>query len=481
MSAKTRGNAGPPVPDAQQLVTDFGGPLLAATDPLAAELLAATVLALPYREATDPQVAELFVETLIDAAGRSRSAEAAALLRAIAAVAPPHQRRRAVAALGSVTRAGFYPPEWAAEIGRVTPREAWRRFDVFEDTETIAVSYGYGEAEHAVLVQIDKCREPTVLEAMVVNDLATLRSALAEDSDPLVRVESLGLADARARLAPALARHPAETPGLSETTMVSLPVARTRLRRLPADGATEPARYDAADRAAAVSEFLGSPQAADAGDEKVARFWAEVFAGYSAYVPGDPPARIGTLKLSQVLLSYVPHSFALTDEQRRGLPAAVTAWTRWAAERQRLDQPAASELDRRLPEVLDRFDEAYDDPAAALARGYLADVSATTTDAAVLSDVLNRRALAVPLPAERDPAAKPLDAADPAVRRSLVERAFGECQPPAGMSQPEFVAAAVRVCEQLWQDDPAELWQRAQQLLAAGTTPHDVIHRLVTV
>jgi hypothetical protein len=229
-----------------------------------------------------------------------------------------------------------------------------------------------------------------------------------------------------------------------------------------------------------VAEFLASPQAAEAGEEKAARYWAEVFAGYSAYIPGDPPGRIGTLKLSQVLLSYVPNSFALTDQQRRGLPAAVTAWTRWAARRQQLDEAALADLDERLPAVLDSFEGAYDDPGSALMRGYLADVSATAADAATLADALNRRALAVPLPHERDDeATRPLDAADPANRRTLVEREFGECDPPEGMSQADFLAATVRVCEQLWHDDPPELWQRAQRLAAAGTGNHDVIHQLV--
>jgi hypothetical protein len=479
MSAKSRRTSGPPAADAPNLVAEFGGHLLAADNALEAEMLAASVLALPYREGLDPQVAELFVPTLLEAAGRNPSSAAAAVLRAIAAVAPPHQRRLAVAALGQVTAAGFYPPEWAAEIGRATPREAWRRHDVYEDTETIAVSYAYGDAEHAVLVQIDKCREPAVLEAMIVNDLAALHSALEDETDPLVRVEPLGLADARARMTAALARHPIEMPGLTETSLISLPLARTRLRRLPAEGATEPRSYDAADRSAAVAEFLASPFAGQAGEEKAARFWAEVFAGFSAYIPGDPPARIGTLKLSQMLLSYLPNTFALTDEQRSGLPAAVTAWTRWAARRQQLDEPALSELDVRLPQVLARFDEAYADPDAALARGYLADVSATTADAATLSEALNRRALAVPLPSERgDEALRRLDAADPAARRTLVERAFEDCSPPDGMSRPDFLAAAVRVSEQLWHDDPPELWQRAQRLSAAGTGNHDIIHEL---
>jgi hypothetical protein len=41
------------------------------------------------------------------------------------------------------------------EIGKVTPGQAWRRYDVFGDDEAIAVTFSYGEAEHGIVVQVD--------------------------------------------------------------------------------------------------------------------------------------------------------------------------------------------------------------------------------------------------------------------------------------------------------------------------------------
>jgi hypothetical protein len=472
------------VPDPGQLVAEFGAQFMAAADPLNAELLAATLLAMPYRHGGNRQTGTMFIAMLIEAAGNAPGPAAAGLLRGLAAVAPPDLRRRAVAALGAVTGAGHYPPEWAAQLGRAEPREAWRRFDVYGDSETIAVNYSYGDTEHAVLVQVDRSREPTVLDAMVAGDVAALRTMLDADDDPLVGVESISLAEARARLTDALARDELADRGeLNDRTVIALPIARSRLRRLPA-GVDRPAprTYDAADRNAAVADFMAGEQAAQAGDEKVVRWWAEVFAGYSAWLPGDPPDRIGPRKLSQILFAYVPNSFALSDERRGGLPGAVTAWTRWAAGRHQLGEAAVAHLETFLPEVISGFDLAYDDPDNTRLRGYLADVSATTTDAAALAEALNRRALAVPPPGERgdDEALRRLDVADPANRRTLIEHEYGGCQPPEGMSRPDFLAAAVQVCEQLWHDDPPELWQRAQRLSDAGTTNHDIIHRLIT-
>ncbi|MPZ25256.1 MAG: hypothetical protein GEV12_02075 [Micromonosporaceae bacterium] len=473
-------------PAAADLVASFGARMLTATDALEAELLAAAVLALPHREGVGPELGELFVDALCEVAGEQPSPESAALLRGLVAVVPPHQRRVAVAALGQVTAAGHYPPEWAELIGRARPGEAWRSFDVFGDAETVAMTFWYGPAAHAVVVQVDRCRHPAVLRVGVLTDVDQVPAALDPGGDPLLRTEPIELADARARLAPALAHDPdpdldvdldAATGEPADPLLLGLPVARARLRRLPAADRPAPPGYQAADRAAAVAEFLASPYAAEAGDEKTARFWAEVVAGYSASVPGDPPARIGPLKLPHLLLSYVPNSFALTAEQRRGLPAAVTAWTAWAAQRQGLPEPAQAALRERLPQVLAGFDAAYDDPDNSRLRGYLADLSATTTDAAVLAEALQRRLLAVPLPSD-DRQLRRLDVADPAARRTLVEHEFRDCEPRDGASGAEFLAAAVRVCEQLWHDDPPQVWREARRRADAGTPDHEIIHQL---
>src|SRR5208282_5049576 len=120
------------------------------------------------------------------------------------------------------------------------------------------------------------------------------------------------------------------------------PIARTRVRRLPAgdgehagdagDTGSRPV-YTAADRAAAVEEFMKSPLAAD---EQSTRFWAEVLTGYSGRVPGEPPTQVGPRKLAHILLGHVPNTFVLSPAQRSHLEPAVTAWVRWSADRRDL-------------------------------------------------------------------------------------------------------------------------------------------------
>ena len=140
------------------------------------------------------------------------------------------------------------------------------------------------------------------------------------------------LAEARRRIQGPLSRV-GDDPDfeLDDSSLLFVPLARSRVRRLPSDDPAQAVVYTAADRAAAVEEFLGSPEAGDAGDPDVARFWATVLTGYSSRVPDEPPAQVGPHKLAAMLLVHVASTFTLTTAQRDGMERAVTAWTRWAA------------------------------------------------------------------------------------------------------------------------------------------------------
>jgi hypothetical protein len=261
---------------------------------------------------------------------------------------------------------------------------------------------------------------------------------------------------------------------VSVDTVAYLPVARSRVRRLPAEGAAALPVFTAADRAAAVDDFLKSPLAADvmAADEDATRFWAEVLMGYSSRLPGEAPGQIGPRKIAHLLLGHVPNTFTLSPAQRQHLEPLVTAWTRWSAEHRGLDEAATARLAESLPEVFGRFGAAYDDPEAVTARSYLADLAVSDADVSGLATHAARRMFAVPVPG---PAT---DVSDPAVRRALTEAEFGACTPHAGLTQEEFLAAVHRVIAELWDDDPQETFQAARRLFAAGADRHDIIHTL---
>lgn len=452
---------------------------VASGDPLRAELETATCMAFPYvLGQRDPADIESFIDTvLVNGALRRRSPDGAALLRLLMTLGTQATRRAASRALAELTGEGIYPPEWVTEIGKATPGQAWRRFDVFGDDEAIAVTFGYGETEHGIVVQVDLAGIPVATAIGVSSSAARLIEAISGNNEEFDRSEQISLAGARARILRPLDRAGGDdSPKLSPSSIAYLPVARSRARRLP-DGDTERGPvFTAADRAEAVEEFMKSPQAAEAvaADEESTRFWAEVLTGYSGRIPGEPPDQVGPRKLAHILLGHVPNTFALSPAQRSHLEPAVTAWVRWSADRRELGEAGTAVLLEQVPRVLSRFDEAYDDPDAAAIRGYASGLATSAADVSWLSDNVGRRMFALPLPDEH----APLDLADPADRRRLVREEFGECTPPPGMTSEEFVEAAYRVIEELWRDEDNPTYQAASRLFADGLARHDVIHRL---
>jgi hypothetical protein len=451
---------------------------ISAGDPLGAELETASWMGLPHavgKAAADD--AETFVqEVLIDGAVRRRTPEAAALLRVLMALGTPATRRAASRGLARLTNAGIYPPDWVTEVARPVPVRAWRRYDVFGDDEFIAVTFGYGEAEHGLVVQVDLTGLPMAIMVGVAADPARLIEAMNSEDDPFERHQGIGLAEARRRTEAPLARCDQEPdPGVSRDTLAYLPIARSRVRRLPADGAEQAPVFTAADRAAAVDDFLDSPLAAEAlaADPGSTRFWAEVLTGYSSRIAGEPPGQVGPRKLAHILLGHVPNTFTLSPAQREHLEPAVTAWTRWAAEHQGLDEAATARLTSRVPQVVSRFDQAYDDPEAITARGYLADLATSDADVSWLARQLARRVFALPVAG-----ADHRDVSGSAERRALVEAEFAACAPPSGMTSEQFVAAADRVISELWHDDPETIFQTARRMFADGVDRHDIIHAL---
>ena len=468
--------------EADEIVQDVLSKLwkgVASGDPLRAELETATCMAFPYvLGQRDPADIESFIDTvLVQGARRRRNPDGAALLRLLMTLGTPATRRAASRALAELTGEGIYPPEWVTEIGKVTPGQAWRRFDVFGDDEAIAVTFSYGETEHGIVVQVDLAGIPVATAIGVSSDAAQLIEAISGHNEEFDRSEQISLAEARARMSRPLDRAGREdSPKLSPSSIAYLPVARSRARRLPDGGAERGPVFTAADRAAAVEEFMKSPQAAEAvaADEESTRFWAEVLTGYSGRIPGEPPDQVGPRKLAHILLGHVPNTFVLSPAQRSHLEPAVTAWVRWSADRRELGQAGTAMLLEQVPRVLSRFGEAYDDPDAAAIRGYASGLATSAADVSWLSGNVGRRMFALPLPDEHTP----LDLADPADRRRLVQEEFGECTPPSGMTSEEFAEAAYRVIEELWRDEDNPTYQAASRLFAEGLARHDVIHRL---
>ena len=453
------------------------GTMIAAGDVLSAEIDTSALVGLVSE--LDPSTAEMtrLAAALVTVAGSELDGpDGAAYLRLLMSLGPRAIKRKASEALAGFTADGVYPPEWVTRIGRPTPEQAWRLRDVTGDREVIVVTYRYDDAEHALLVGIDLAGLPVAGMIVVADDAAEAIKTLHDNAEPWERFEPITLGEARQRLEPAFGVAD-EEPFFDRESVLFLPLAKSRLRRLPSDDPGQAVVYTAADRAAAVDAFLRSAEGGDAGDPETARFWAQALTGYSSRVPGEPPAQVGPGRLSAMLLLHVPGTFTLSAEQQDGLERAVTAWVRWAAGHQDLDEAATEHLTERVPTVLGQFQVNYDDPDSAVERGYVRDLVTGDTDIAWLADQRARREFAVPLPDERDVSVADVDAAEPDARAAVTAAEFADCG-PAGVDGEKFVAAAARVVEELWNDDPAQTWKQAKRLAATGLDRHDVIHAL---
>ena len=456
------------------------GTTIAAGDVLNAEIeTSALVGLLSELDHSAAEMAQLTAALVSVAANELDGAEGAAYLRLLMSLGPRRVKREASEALAEFTADGVYPPEWVTSIGRPTPEQAWRLYDVAGDREVIVVTYRYEDTEqHALLVAIDLAELPLADMIVITENADGMIKTLRDHAEPWERFEQITVPEARRRIEPALARAD-EEPGFGRgaPSALFLPLAKSRLRRLPSDDPGKAVVYTAADRAAAVDEFLRSAHGSDAGDPETARFWAQALTGYSSRVPGEPPAQVGPTRLSALLLAHVPNTFTLSAELHDGLRPTVTAWVRWAAVYQSLDQAATEHLTERVPLIFSEFQAAYDDPYSVAARGYVRDLVAADTDVAWLADQRARREFAVPFPDERDPGVADIDAANPDGRAVVTAAEFAQCA-PEGAEGEKFVAAARRVVEEIWNDDPAQTWQEARHLAAKGLDRHDVIHAL---
>jgi hypothetical protein len=454
---------------------------IAAADVLNAELQTSAFVALPDLADGSPEQTEVLADTLIEAASKhpagTDGSEAAAFCRLLMSLGSRSVKRAASQALADFTEDDIYPPGWVTSIGKPAPGRAWRLNDVFGDQEVIAVTFSYEGAEHALLVSIDLVELPTVLMIGMGDNADGMLDTLRDNAGPHQRFAEITLAEARARVEGPLTRAREDSDfELDASSIVFLPLARSRLRRLPSGGQGQAVAYTAADRAAAVEEFLGSPEAGQAGDPDVARLWATVLTGYSSRVPDEPPARVGPHKVGAMLLVHAASTFTLTDAQRDGMESAVTAWTRWAARRQGLDEAATDRVMTSLAETLDAFGDEYDGGYATVARSYLSDVVTPDVDLSWLADQRARREFAAPILDNHDPAADG-DGSTPKGRAKMALAEFSECG-DGGADTIKLLTAVPRIVEELWHDNPTTTWEKAKRLLAEGHGRHDAIHRL---
>jgi hypothetical protein len=176
-------------------------------NPIDAELWGSDMIgALSGDGADGTDVMTELAASLVPAAEESGTPEALALLRILAAIGTPALTTTATEAAERVTANGVTDPDWAARIGSPTVGRCWHYSDVGGRQESVTVSFGYGEAEHALSVLIDHGHGGKIKDAWVDSADGLLdKTWMAAENDPLVVFEAIEAADARTRLERAVA------------------------------------------------------------------------------------------------------------------------------------------------------------------------------------------------------------------------------------------------------------------------------------
>jgi hypothetical protein len=179
-------------------------------NPIDAELWGSDIIGALSGDGTD--VMTELTASLVPAAEESATPEALALLRILAAIGSPALTTAATEAAERVTASGLTDPGWAARIGSPTVGRCWHYSDVGGRQESVTVSFGYGDVEHALSVLIDHGQGGKIKDAWVDSADGLLdKTWMAAENDPLVVFEPIEPADARARLERAVAA--GECPG----------------------------------------------------------------------------------------------------------------------------------------------------------------------------------------------------------------------------------------------------------------------------
>jgi hypothetical protein len=489
---------------ADRILADAVRELAAATDALQAELYVSVLLGAWWGKAlvdADPEV--VFGEELVARAARKRLPGAVGLLRVIAVLGTQRQREQATAGADALVAGGVDEPAWVPTLGTEHAVEAWTYGDVYGDQSTVLLVVERGGARHALVALVDHTVGGMVEEAFFTDDPDGARADLRGLADEHSVVErELSLDDAAAVLVPAFtvidsAAELALEPPVGEEFAASRALAAARLRLLPTPAEPVPALPDEASRAAVVSEFLASRDLPPG-----ARGCAEMLVEFGAAVSPARPLRVGPGMLDQFLDETLNDGPPVSQEELEALPETLRAWADWAGRRAGLPDVALAELADEVDDMVGAIGRSgdgdpvqYDFPSDVpddVADAYLAGLDLESLTPQDLPDVLARRMFAVPGVTTRigDQEFSFLDPGDPDDRGVFIKGEHPEyhealADPDTdtveGVNPRLHVTVHEVVANQLWDDDPPQVWQAARRLLATGADRHDVLHAIADV
>lgn len=404
--------------------------------------------------------------------------ETVALLRTLAAVADPDVADLALTGLADPALAGIELPEWSEHIGRARLAFGVLAEHELGDETTALLTFVYDDEQtHGVSIRINHNLSGMATDIWAETDGARSRAKLHTDAaaDSRYRVIDTDPAALRAMCEAAIfVASEALDPPVTSGYRSLLTLARARLRSLPPGGPLpEPQLWSELDRSDLIADFVTAPEAVGLTPDAAEAIATELV-NYGADHDRGQPLRISPAKLRMFLLGWLPRTGLLPTHYLDDVPGVIAAWVGYAARRTGLSQQSLDETVAALAGITDRFKAAYEDrsrwsPQRHGLEALLTGVDPATTD---IDDVFNRRIFALPrLP---DPE---FDPANPdAFKQLLAEEHPTQSEGDRTRTGPGTnLTLHTMIAQQLWANEPPELWSAVQRLLDQGLNRNTVL------
>ena len=205
-------------------------------EPVDAELWGSDMIGALSAGIGEPEVMAALAASLVPAAEETATLEALALLRIFGAIGSPELAATATAAAERVAALGVSEPDWASAIGSPTVGECWHYSEIGGRQESVTMTFGYGESEHALSTLIDHANGGRIKDVWVGDAAGLLdKTWLAAENDPLVVFEKINATDARDRIERAIsAGEGPEKPDQADDLTAHRALLHARMRFLAA-------------------------------------------------------------------------------------------------------------------------------------------------------------------------------------------------------------------------------------------------------
>jgi hypothetical protein len=225
------------------LVSYFEPLLEDGTDPLQAELAGSQFLGMMRQGGAAAEDLPELLRMLAAQAEEHGGPVALAMLRVLAAVAPPEARMELTAAAERLAATGLTDPPWVRDLGAPIPGRCFGYRDLLGAQETIAITFRYRRERHAFCVLIDHDLGGGVKDCWPTDQVDEVRTEYEALADPdLMEFRDYQPAEAHAILAAALDQPPCpEQPDQVEDVRDYLDLLRHRVTQLADPAAPAPA------------------------------------------------------------------------------------------------------------------------------------------------------------------------------------------------------------------------------------------------